>query len=61
MPKGKHNHPIISSGRLLFRSQSRAMKIMSWNCRELGNPLTVRALKKMITSLQPYNIFIYNS
>jgi exonuclease III len=34
------------------------MKILSWNCQGLGNPRTVRALKKLINNYQPDIIFL---
>jgi exonuclease III len=34
------------------------MKFLSWNCRGLGNPKTVRALKKLINNHQPDLVFI---
>jgi exonuclease III len=34
------------------------MKILSWNCQGLGNPRTVRALKKLLDSHSPDLIFI---
>jgi exonuclease III len=34
------------------------MKFLSWNCQGLGNPKTVRVLKKLLTNYQPDLIFI---
>jgi hypothetical protein len=34
------------------------MKILSWNCRGLGNPKTVRALKKLLTNHTPDLVFL---
>jgi exonuclease III len=34
------------------------MKILSWNCQGLGNPRTVRALKKLLASHSPDLLFI---
>lgn len=34
------------------------MKVLSWNCQGLGNPLTVRALKGLISDLKPDVIFL---
>ncbi|PNX95563.1 ribonuclease H, partial [Trifolium pratense] len=34
------------------------MKLMSWNCQGLGNPRTVRALKKLIANNKPDIIFL---
>jgi exonuclease III len=34
------------------------MKILSWNCRGIGNPRTVRALNKLIANNSPDIIFL---
>ena len=34
------------------------MRIMSWNCRGLGNPRAVRALKKLIKRQDPTLVFL---
>jgi exonuclease III len=34
------------------------MKILSWNCRGLGNPTAVRALKKLFMSKSPDLVFL---
>jgi exonuclease III len=34
------------------------MKIISWNCQGLGNPKTVRALRKLISTHQPDLLFL---
>jgi exonuclease III len=34
------------------------MKILSWKCQGIGNPRTVRALKKLIASHQPDIVFL---
>ncbi|PNY06212.1 hypothetical protein L195_g002675 [Trifolium pratense] len=34
------------------------MKVLSWNCQGLGNPKTVRALKKLIAYNQPDILFL---
>ncbi|MCI72567.1 RNA-directed DNA polymerase (Reverse transcriptase), partial [Trifolium medium] len=34
------------------------MKLISWNCRGLGNPTAVRALKKLIKDQSPDIVFL---
>ena len=34
------------------------MNIMSWNCRGLGNPWTVQALKRVIKKEDPSLVFL---
>jgi exonuclease III len=34
------------------------MKIISWNCRGLGNPTAVRALKKLLKTQCPDLVFL---
>lgn len=35
-----------------------AMKIISWNCHELGSPRAVRAFKRMVRTCSPHIIFL---
>jgi exonuclease III len=37
------------------------MKLLSWNCKGLGNPRTVRALKKLIANNHPDIIFLMDT
>jgi exonuclease III len=34
------------------------MRIMSWNCRGLGNPLTVRELCRLVKQKRPVMVFL---
>ncbi|KAG8639407.1 hypothetical protein MANES_14G140364v8 [Manihot esculenta] len=34
------------------------MKLLSWNCQGLGNPLTIRHLKGMCASYSPDLLFV---
>ena len=34
------------------------MSVISWNCRGLGNPLTVNALQKVVLEKDPILVFL---
>jgi predicted AAA+ superfamily ATPase len=45
-------------GRPAKQGQPEAMKLLSWNCRGLGKPSAVRALKKLLQSHKPDIVFL---
>ncbi|XP_045831361.1 uncharacterized protein LOC123922706 [Trifolium pratense] len=54
--QNQHGDPNI--GRPGNSGWPKAMKFMSWNCQGLGNPKTVRALRKLIANNKPDIIFL---
>ncbi|PPE00497.1 hypothetical protein GOBAR_DD02478 [Gossypium barbadense] len=63
-PMERRNHKTMRDGIGRFKSggwrpaSPRAMKILSWNCRGVGNPVTVRELKQLLVANVPDVIFL---